>query len=160
MTPFEKHGLNGDRLYFTDGNCFIKYDLDIKRGRHEAAMMHTLTHPAIPSLYEFGLRRVGRKDYHMLRMRKMPGIPLEDMQVPAVDRPLIAMQLFEFFNYCQRIGIVHGDINVSNVLWNGRSISVIDLERARPFNYTAPKEEAFFDLYGPPWGIFDLLRKI
>ncbi len=52
-------------------------------------------------------------------------------------------------------GIVHGDLNESNILFDrdSRKVFLIDWETGR-------MEDSLQDIYGEPWGLLDLLGKL
>lgn len=135
--------VNADRLYRTTVDKFIKLDTDKARGKREAAYLHRLNHPAIPKIldsYEVSF-------YHVIVMSKMPGETLENMEISQQEVGKVHSGLLSLYNYLSSIGISHGDANISNVLFDGKQVYLIDWEMAKdkPVVYN-PSTTELFDL--------------
>ena len=156
MIPFRPitNHVNEDRAYYVDGNHFIKADSNLGRGRHEADVLTFLETawyaPTIVSSW------VG-EGAHFIRMTLIPGDTLENIlgSLDDYERRAVSKQLLKITADLLDRGIVHGDLNVSNVLFdrvNGK-VYVIDYE-------TAIREDSFRDIHGPQWGLIDLLGRL
>ena len=141
--------INLDRSYYLSPPHFVKVDDNVKRGVNESFILSQLDHPCIQRLVKSEVR----DGKHFLTTHYFNGESLENLELSREERKRVHKQLFSVFSYLLDKGVVHGDINVSNILFDGSTIHVIDWE-------TATKEETLQDLYGPPWGILDLLSKI
>jgi|TARA_R110000824_G_scaffold363290_3_gene551296 RIO-like serine/threonine protein kinase len=128
MTPFhpKTETVNKDRKYFTEGNSFIKHDWVINRGVNEAEKLRLLDHKFIQSYCESYID----KTYHVLNTVHFDGETLENAVLHEEDLIVIKSQLLEVAAYLTAKGVIHQDINVSNVLWDGKQILVIDWESA------------------------------
>jgi serine/threonine protein kinase len=123
--------VNPDRKYFTEwcepwGDVFIKYDSVINRGVNEAEKLRLLDHKFIQSYCESCIDRT----VHVLKTVFFEGETLENAVLHEEDLIVIKSQLLEVASYLAAKGVIHQDINVSNVLWNGEQILVIDWESA------------------------------
>lgn len=156
MIPFipRTNHVNEDRLYHIDGAHFIKMDSNIGRGRHEADVLTFLENawyaPTIVSSWV-------TTGFHCIRMSLLPGETLENILVSLdpYEKRAIAKQLLKATADLMDRGIVHGDLNVSNVLFDRTSekMFLIDYE-------TAIKEDSLRDIHGPQWGLIDLLGRL
>lgn len=156
MTPFRPvtNHVNEDRAYFLDGNHFVKMDANLGRGRHEADVLTFLeTAWYAPTIVSAWLH----EDSHFIRMTKCPGDTLENLldSLDDYEKRAIAKQLLKITADLLDRGMVHGDLNVSNVLFDrtdGR-VYLIDYE-------TAIREDSLRDIHGPQWGLIDLLQRL
>jgi RIO-like serine/threonine protein kinase len=156
MIPFRPHTnhVNEDRRYFLDGNHFVKADSYIGRGQHEADVLTLLETawyaPTIISAFQ-------KDGFHFIRMTRVPGETLENILTDLDDyeKRAITKQLLKITADLLDRGIVHGDLNVSNILFDRVSgkVHVIDYE-------TAIREESLRDIHGPEWGLMDLLGRL
>jgi RIO-like serine/threonine protein kinase len=156
MIPFRPitNHVNADRRYWVDGNHFIKADENLGRGRHEADVLTFLETawyaPTIIGSFE-------KDGVHYIRMSLVPGETLENLHhsLDAYERRAISKQLLKTTADLMDREVVHGDLNVSNVLFNRESgrVSVIDYE-------TAILEASTRDIHGPQWGLIDLLGRL
>jgi RIO-like serine/threonine protein kinase len=87
-------------------------------------------------------------------MSLVPGETLENLHLTSSQKTIVIDKVLNVFHYLQSKQIVHGDINVSNVLFDEKEIYLIDWEMAQ-FS-----SNDLQDLYGPPWGIQDLFKRI
>jgi aminoglycoside phosphotransferase (APT) family kinase protein len=156
MIPFipQTNHVNDDRLYWTDGHHFVKGDRNFGRGRQEADIL-TLLHDA---WYAPKLVTTFEKDgYFCIRMEYRKGETLENLKGSLNYREKLAIiqWLFTIFNDLSARGVVHGDLNDSNVLFDRESqrVALIDWEMAR-------MEESLIDVYGAPYGIMPLLESL
>jgi len=116
--------VNKDRRYFIDGDVFVKHDFVINRGVNESEKLYSLDHPYIQKRISSGIKGT----YHELRTAYFEGETLENYKFSDDEIVIVKSQLFEVLAYLGKKGVTHGDINVSNVLWNGTHILVIDWE--------------------------------
>ena len=131
--------VNQDRSYFLGSGIFVKRDTDISRGANEARTLRLLDHPFIQKY----VTSYEEYNTHVLESEFFDGETLENLKFSHEDEKKIVSQLFDVFVYMVSTGVVHGDINVSNVLYNGSEIKIIDWE-------TAYLGDTFADLLGPP----------
>lgn len=153
--------VNTDRAYHTIGeDFFVKDDTVVGRGQHEADVLRLLKDlrgvPRIHSSYV-----MEDKGLHRIVMSLMPGKTVENIlgSLTPGDSHTIIAGLLEIYTGLLCAGVVHGDINVSNVLYDKetKTVSLIDFETAtivEPRGHRAHGQ----DLLGPPWGILDLWR--
>lgn len=156
MIPFipKTNNVNGDRQYFVDGAHFIKMDENFSRGRHEADMLTLLGDswytPRLIATFD-------RPGFHCLRMDLVPGDTMENLKgsMTPLQKRIVVQLLLRIVEDMMFRGIVHGDLNESNVLFDPEShrVTLIDWETARV-------EDTLQDVYGPPWGLLDLLEKL
>jgi RIO-like serine/threonine protein kinase len=118
--------VNKDRKYFVDGDVFVKHDSVINRGVNEAEKLSVLDHPYIQKKVSSGIKGT----YHELRTDFFEGETLENLVLSFEDIGTVKSQLLEVLAYLTKRAVIHQDINVSNVLWNGKQILVIDWESA------------------------------
>lgn len=133
--------VNQDRSYFIDSGVFVKRDMIITRGANEASILAILDHPLIQKY----IKSYEEDDTHVLESEFFNGETLENLRFSREDEKKIVSQLFDVFAYMVSIGVVHGDIHVSNVLYDGFTIKIIDWE-------TAYFGDTLADLLGPPSG--------
>jgi serine/threonine protein kinase len=133
--------VNSDREYFIEGDRFIKIDTVPSRGQNEANILSSIHHPLV-QIYK---KSYIEGDVHVLETEYFEGETLENMNssLSPSERRSIEHQLFSVFVYMMEKEIVHGDINVSNILYDGEKILLIDWE-------TAHEGDTLDDLYGPP----------
>ena len=126
MKPFipNTQTVNPDRKYFTDGDYFIKHDSVINRGVNEAEKLRVLNHKHIQKYVTSGIRGT----VHVLETVLFDGETLENVALTTSDIVAVKSQLLGVVSYLTTRGVIHGDINVSNVLWNGTDILLIDWE--------------------------------
>lgn len=156
MNPFfpRTANVNGDRLYFTDGPYFIKMDSNFGRGRHEADILEFMSDawyaPTLKAVFD-------KPGFHCLRMTLCPGDTLENIKgtLTLIEKRLVVQALLRIADDLLHRNVVHGDINESNVLFDRekRNVYLIDWE-------TAIMGDGLSDIYGPQWGLLDLLRRI
>lgn len=175
MTPFHPitNHVNEDRRYFIDGDQFVKWDSNLGRSRHEADVLSLLDDawyaPSLISAWvepEGGKTLIGtpsfvmkesNRAYHCIRMSRKPGDTLENLKASLTlsqKRAVIEGLLGIAADLLKR-NIVHGDMNESNVLFDPVTykVSLIDWE-------TAIIGEELTDIYGPQYGLMDLLERI
>lgn len=141
--------VNADRLYYIENNNFIKIDFNIQRGLNEANILKNVKHKYIQEYKNSYIK----DEKHFLISSYFEGETLENYKLNKQEKNEVIKQLFNLFSYMLDNNLVHGDINVSNILFNKNQILLIDWE-------TAFKSNSLQDLYGPPWGILDLINKI
>lgn len=151
--PITNH-VNEDRKYYLDAGHFIKMDSNLGRGRHEADVLEFMGDawyaPSIISAWV-------HEGAHFIRMTQIPGETLENLigSLDDYEKRAISKQLLKITADLLDRGIVHGDLNISNVLFdrvNGK-VYIIDFE-------TAIKEDSLRDIHGPQWGLVDLLGRL
>lgn len=146
---FSPPGGNPDRFYYTCGDYFIKEDSNRERGEQEATMMRVawyLGFRAMPLVKESGntLRHT-----HYIVMEKLPGETLEAQTFNGGTVRHVVSGLYAIAKKLVSCSIVHGDINVSNVVYHNGTVKLIDWEMARPME---PGQE-LYDMVAAPWGI-------
>lgn len=156
MIPFHPitNHVNEDRRYWVDGKHFLKADSNVGRGRHEADVLTFLETawyaPTIIGSFE-------KDGIHYIRMSLVPGDTLENLldSMDAYERRAVSKQLLKITADLMDREITHGDLNVSNILFDRESgrVSVIDYE-------TAIMEAGTQDIHGPQWGLIDLLGRL
>ena len=130
--------VNQDRSYFIDSEVFVKKDIDVERGANEASTLAALDHPFIQQY----IKSYEEDGSHVLETEFFKGDTLENLpKLTKAEVDLIGSQLLNVLSYTIRVNIIHGDINVSNVLFDGKNILVIDWETAR-------SGDAMNDLFG------------
>lgn len=143
-------GGNPDRKYYRLDNWFIKVDDNVQRGQHEAAWMSEASYYSamFPKLISSEVLDNGK---HELVMTYMPGETLERLALTDTERAIVVCGLYCIAGALVEAGIVHGDINVSNVLYDRdrKRVSLIDWEMAREMR----EGEELYDMVAPPWGI-------
>ena len=156
MIPFipETNHVNEDRKYYIDGPHFIKMDSNFGRGRHEADALALLEDaPYVPKF----VSSWSIEGFHCLRMTVKSGDTLENLKahLTPVEKRHVILCLLEIAADLLRRNVIHGDLNESNVLFDRktREVSVIDWE-------TATFGESMADIYGPQWGLIDLLGRL
>jgi RIO-like serine/threonine protein kinase len=155
MIPFVPvtNNVNQDRLYFTDGATFVKMDSNFGRGRRESDMLTLLADawyaPRLHATFD-------RPGYFCTRMDLCPGETLENVKnlLEPEEKRILAASLLRIVEDLLHRGIVHGDLNERNILFDreSRRVFLIDWE-------TAMVEDSLRDLY-KPWGLLNLLEKI
>jgi len=131
--------INKDRKYYIKNNVFIKIDEDVGRGKREAEFLKHLDHKYIQRY----IRSYVKSGFHYLETDYFNSNTLENNMFSKSEIKIIQSQLLEVISYLSIKGIKHCDINVSNILYNGEKILLIDWETAR-FG------DALEDLFGPP----------
>jgi len=140
--------VNADRLYFINEDKFIKQDFNIERGKNEAAFLKPNKHLYMQEYID----SYTSNESHFLVTEFFNGETLENLELDKAQKIKIVSQLLELYSFMLKKSIIHGDINVSNILFDGRNIKLIDWE-------TASIGQNLKDLTGPPWGILDLIKK-
>lgn len=133
--------INTDRSYFVDEETFVKVDENIIRGSTEAKMLSSLEHPSIQKYISSELGET--ESTHILKTQYFVGGTLENLSLTDTDILHIESQLFDLMSYMISARVIHGDINISNILYNGEKILLIDWE-------TSHYGDALEDLFGPP----------
>ena len=132
--------INKDRKYFIRGSAFIKIDFVLKRGLNEAKILSTLKHDNVQKYLDSYIK----DDTHILETEYFKGKTLENIkEFSKNDYLTIASQLLNIISYLIKNSIIHNDINISNILFNGKKILLIDWE-------TAIHKIDCTDIYGPP----------
>lgn len=156
MIPFipKTNNVNGDRAYYIDGNHFIKMDSNIGRGRQESDVLTFLeTAWYAPTIVSSWVTT----GYHCIRMTLIPGETLENIigSLDDYEKRAISKQLLKITADLLDRGVVHGDLNVSNILFDRTSgkVHVIDYE-------TAVMEDSLRDIHSGQWGLIDLLGRL
>tara|TARA_R110000824_G_scaffold201043_2_gene385103 strand:+ start:1422 stop:1904 length:483 start_codon:yes stop_codon:yes gene_type:complete len=133
--------VNADRKYYIKNDIFIKVDDVISRGKNEAQVLKALNpvdHPFIQK-YITSYEKDGK---HYLETEYFKGKTLENCQLTDAHKILIQTQLLELLACLTIYQIKHADINVSNILFNGQQILLIDWETAETGN---PLDDLFGD---------------
>jgi RIO-like serine/threonine protein kinase len=145
---FTPPGGNHDRRYFNQGDWFIKWDSNIARGVNEATMLKRVwgKNAAFPHFISSGDLGNG---WHELVMERIPGDTLEAQKLHRVEYKDVVTQLFRVAAALVAIGVIHGDINVSNLIYRNGRLSLIDWEMARQMG----EGQELWDMCAAPWGI-------
>ena len=146
--------VNQDRQYFIDGKNFIKIDSNVGRGQREAHFLSSNIHPYIQK----HICSYIRDDKHFLETEYFEGETLENLILSTEQKRLVEHQIFDLFSFMVSKQIIHGDINVSNIIFNGKKILLIDWE-------TWSQGDALENLFGPPTptnhcGILNTIRMV
>ena len=113
-----------------------------EKNHHEAVILSSLEHPAIPALLGVLNHRLG----YFFVLEYQPGVSLEQLLFRQkhvfTDQEIlrIGSQLWEVLCYLHRLGIVHRDISIANVLDDGAHISLLDFGLARRMDMVPPSE--------------------
>lgn len=156
MIPFvpKTNNVNGDRQYFTDGAHFIKMDSNFGRGRQEADILTLLSDSWYTPKFVSAWFVPG---FHCTRMDLCPGDTLENLKAALTlpEKRIVTQTILRIVEDMLHRNVVHGDVNESNVLFHRESkrVYLIDWETGR-------LDDSLQDVYGPPWGLLDLLDKI
>ena len=118
--------VNQDRQYFLQGDTFIKVDTIVERGRNEAKILSSLDHPYIQKY----IRSYEKEGLHYLETEYFRGQSLEYTTLTVDQQKVVQSQLLQVLAYLTLEYVTHQDINVSNVLFNGEKILLIDWETA------------------------------
>jgi len=134
--------VNKDRMYFIDGNTFIKMDTIVERGRNEFTILETLKgFKNVPQI----INGSEQNSLHTLKMEFISGETLENCinLLTTDDKIKIIKDLTKIINFLFEKNIVHGDINESNIIFNQetKETYLIDFE-------TGKIENSIFDLGG------------
>jgi serine/threonine protein kinase len=143
--------INKDRSYFIRGDIFVKVDNVIERGRNEAMILSSLDHPHIQKY----IRSYEKDNLHYLETEYFRGPSLENTILSSEEKRRVQSQLFVVLAFLTTKNIAHKDINVSNILFNGEHILLIDWETAE---YNNPIQDLFGKL--EHMGILNVLKKI
>lgn len=153
--PQTSNGANPDRKYFISGSNFIKIDEFVERGQSEARILSSVSHPLIQKYVD---SYVSDDNKHVLITEHFQGETLEVIRksLSTAQRITIESQLFMVLAYLISRRIHHGDINVSNILFDGNKICLIDFEMAR-------SDDGMKDLFEPKHetnhcGIFNVIN--
>lgn len=143
--------VNTDREYYTEGESFFKHDFVINRGVNEAEKLRVLHHKHIQKYITSGIRGTA----HIMKTEFFEGETLENLRLGIDDIIRVKSQLLDVVAYLTFMKMTHGDINVSNVLWNGQGICVIDWE-------TATFTETDIDILGkhPHSGVLNTIKAL
>jgi len=152
--------VNKDRKYFTTKDTFIKADFNRKRSAKEAVVQREMSclSYAVPKVLRTFDIMVDGKNCAAIEMEKVSGSTLENLYptLNKLDKHKITTELFRIISAFMGGGYVHGDINNSNVMFDkagNKRVFIVDFEMAR-------KESSFVDIYGPPWGLIYLLKRL
>jgi len=157
--PKTSNGANSDRKYFVSGSAFIKVDDFAERGQSEARILSSLSHPLVQKYID---SYISDDNKHILITEYFEGDTLENLlsqeSLSHIQRITIESQLFLILSYLIQRRVHHGDINVSNILFNGERILLIDFEISR-------YDDGMKDLLGPltetnHCGIFNVINII
>ncbi|MEH7108394.1 serine/threonine-protein kinase [Bacillus sp. JJ1764] len=123
-----------------------------KAGRNgfelEKKLLGSLEHPGFPKYYEDGMHNtipfftmeyINGKNFEQL-------IFYEGWKITELESFTIASKLLEQIDYLHRMGVIHRDIRIPNVLLDGTSIRLIDLGLARPLDGSKNKKGPSQDL--------------
>ena len=154
FTPKTPH-VNPDRRYYVDGFTFVKMDDNVERGQQEARNLHHFRGVWFAPQPKTAAVKDGR---HVLGMDLVRGETLENLQaaLTPVERHNVAYQLLKIVAWMLDNGLVHGDLNESNVLFDRvrGHVFLVDFEMARKSH-----EMDGADLDGSgPYGLQHLLR--
>ncbi len=100
----------------------------------EAVLLSQLCHPAIPAL--LGICHTAA--HYCFVLEYMPGRSLEDLLFRVghafSDQQIFRVidQLLSALTYLHRQGVVHGDLRISNLLYDGARLSLLDFGLSRP----------------------------
>jgi serine/threonine protein kinase len=120
------NNINKDRKYFTRGTVFIKEDSLMRRGLNESKFLSKLNHQYIQKYIDSHTK----EGVHYLETEYFKGDTLENLKLSSNEITIIQSQMLEVLSYLTTKNIKHGDINVSNVMFDGGSILLIDFETA------------------------------
>ena len=137
--PITLNGANKDRKFFISDGVFIKIDQNIARGKNEAHILASISHPYIQKYVDSYV--IDGK--HILKTEYFPSDTLENISLNKKDARKVEVQIFDVFSYLVKRGVVHNDINVSNILFDGENILLVDWE-------TSYFGDTLKDLVGPP----------
>jgi serine/threonine protein kinase len=152
--------INQDRRYFIDldNDHFIKIDENVERGRREAKMLkiqsHTNVQKYVTSSDDGVIHRLVTEYF---RAKTLEDIIHEDsLNDSHIFR--IELQLLNVLVHMKENNIVHGDINISNILYDGEEVLLIDWE-------TSYLGDTMLDILGPPTptnhcGVMNVIRII
>ena len=153
--PQTSNGANSDRKYFISGSNFIKIDEFVERGQNEARILSSVSHPLIQKYVD---SYISDDNKHVLITEYFQGETLEVIRksLSTAERIAVESQLFMALAYLISCRVHHGDINVSNVLFDGNKICLIDFEMAR-------SDDGMKDLFGPEYvtnhcGVFNVIN--
>jgi len=157
LVPFvpQTETVNKDRKYFVnkDRTVFTKVDSDVDRGLNEAKFLKGARHPHIPKYINSWVK----EGEHYLETEYFQGKSLEQCgsSLQGEHKVFIQAQLLEVLIFLTLHQVKHNDINVSNILFNGKDIMVIDWE-------TASNGNPLDDLFGSHdhQGILNTLRML
>tara|TARA_R100000458_G_scaffold58985_2_gene68316 strand:- start:235 stop:729 length:495 start_codon:yes stop_codon:yes gene_type:complete len=147
--------VNEDRQYFLnkERTIFTKVDSNLERGSNEANLLKGIDHPYIQKYVDSRVEN----DHHYLETEYFAGKSLEECResLKHEHKIVIQTQLLEVLAFMSLYQIKHNDINVSNILFNGKHILIIDWE-------TATTGNPLDDLFGEHdhQGILNTLRML
>lgn len=150
--------INPDRQYYTLGNeQFIKVDSISTRGENEAKILRILTQNNVDFCPRFISSAIDGEKHHLI-MSYCVGQTLENLNLTTSEKLLVKNKLLFLYEKLRDINILHGDINVSNVLFDRQTgrVFLIDFETAK---VTSKKSEHDIDFYGPPYGILSIIKE-
>lgn len=100
---------------------------------YEAVVLSGLSHPAVPGL--LGVINSRRGYYFVLEYKEGRTLKewlFKEKKVFTLEEIFrIGFQLFDILAYLHRRNVVHGDISMSNIVWDGVRISLLDFGLAR-----------------------------
>lgn len=132
----ETNTVNKDRKYYIKNNIFIKTDEDVNRGKSEAKFLEQLNHKYIQKYID----SYTKDGLSYMETAYFNGVTLENNLFSDNEIITIQSQMLEVISYLTTKGIKHGDINVSNIMFDGNSILLIDFETA---SYGDPIDDLF-----------------
>lgn len=126
------------------------YHVNPQKIYYEEKILKSLKHEAIPRF----IRKIENRDLAGYILEYKQGITLEAMifdQRHVFTRDeiyYIGKQLINILNYLHGEGVVHRDIRVPNVLFNGNSIYLVDFGSARWIDNKKYKADIDFSYFG------------
>jgi serine/threonine protein kinase, bacterial len=119
----------------------IKLEKGKKAFEYEAKLLHTLSHPSIPSLHQVIQNQQG----HFIVMDYIKGLTFEDLifregkTFSEREALHIVLRILHITAYFHKEGIVHRDLRIPNILSADDGIFIIDFGLAR-FLHDEPEE--------------------
>lgn len=111
-----------------------------KKGRksfyQEISLLKELTSPNVPEFYESGtVNRIPYYTMEYIEGKNFEQLIFEEGKVFCERESfLLGIELLEIIESLQQAEIVHRDIRIPNIMWNGNTIKVIDLGLAEKVN--------------------------
>lgn len=148
--------VNNDRRYYIFESNFIKEDFNITRGMNEAKILEYLNNFNLSHFPKYFHSEID-SNIHRLIISKIEGHTLENFNFNDVQKRSVMGQLFEIYGLLIKFGVIHNDINESNLIYEPVSdkLYLIDFETAE---MAANLNSHGKDLLGPPWGILHILK--